>query len=1124
MRLRASPVVPLLRIPRLTAREDQEASFREAMTALARASLEFGPPPLDAVDPRALEGAVHVAMERGFADHLDWLEQGARALALYELSVSLPSGPIRRDVRRRVFSHLYEGNAAAFVPVATRIALGNGAPLASPTLRARVLLCLELPVGTRVNVAPLALALVSRSLSQNAWVLDPSTQGLPARRSAALLFEQAAREAIFRYQLGDLEPKNRLLNPSLRVAFERLLRDREPLVWRHAAVARGLLAAIDTDFREQVERELDPDLGITEWRRAAVSLTASMVLGDLEAEKSVSALLAGSLAQKDPGIVSTMVSALPRLAEFELDRARAFVERVAQKRRADIAIAVGLALASSRDLDLAGAALGTLRETLENNTGLELGFDEIMRARALGALRMDPEKRGPSGRVEGALSAYETQGAKPAYERATLALRDAMSLAESALGGGDLSPTGPLDAALLELDAAAFERPILASLLLLGRKPGDSDTQVEPVERLKSLVSTRVLDLLEQSGRAEFTREGVASDQKRLRALLHLVDTDAHSAHDGDRPTARRLERAIVVLMERLADGTEPAIHRILCAALARCFDAAVRDDVRQAGDLLLVVFGCIADPYALKTLAEASTAPDLAVPLAALGHFVSSDPGNPDSLHSSGLRSESQRPANVRDASALAGATKVLELSHGLAGGGYHSEALRRVFFRIGRCLESIATAASLAELIEERGSGERPLAELTRGVEDLTQMMGSALLRTLGRSRRFRSGSYDVSDLHDIVARSFDSGEAPTHDDLACATESLVRELPESLARVIEEVTFRLHSLPRVSKTTPAPALDLHRATLPEWLLPRRTIGSFYVLRSLGSGGASSVFVARRMEERSSPNAESFALKVPDYDPSIARSMSEQEFFQLFKDEAGALLSLPAHPNLARFVTFDLAARPKPILVMELIRGIGLDRLIRSRSLTMARVALHLDSILRGLEVMHAAGLGHLDVKPSNVILRDGKDPVLVDFGLSGRKLRHGCGTVEYAAPEVLGVIPEGHDPAAPPADIYAFGAMAFELLTGTLLFSAGDEYALVAQHVSHDGWLPQLAAIDAIPGAENVARTIGSCLRQDPRNRPTASALRVQMAQSLENLKRNPWPLAFDQNSPSVLRASP
>ena len=50
----------------------------------------------------------------------------------------------------------------------------------------------------------------------------------------------------------------------------------------------------------------------------------------------------------------------------------------------------------------------------------------------------------------------------------------------------------------------------------------------------------------------------------------------------------------------------------------------------------------------------------------------------------------------------------------------------------------------------------------------------------------------------------------------------------------------------------------------------------GAFYVVRPLGSGDASSVFMARRMEERNNPKAEGFALKVPDYDPTTARDFA--------------------------------------------------------------------------------------------------------------------------------------------------------------------------------------------------------------------------------------------------------
>src|SRR5690606_35577565 len=186
---------------------------------------------------------------------------------------------------------------------------------------------------------------------------------------------------------------------------------------------------------------------------------------------------------------------------------------------------------------------------------------------------------------------------------------------------------------------------------------------------------------------------------------------------------------------------------------------------------------------------------------------------------------------------------------------------------------------------------------------------------------------------------------------------------------ARAIEQVCFRIQDLPQVSASERlAVPLASRRAVLPDWLLPRRAIGSFHVVRPLGSGGVSSVFLARRLEERNNPKAEAFALKVPEYDPSTARNMTEQEFFQMFRDEAGALLSLPVHENLARFVTFDLSARPKPILVMELIRGTPLDRLVRSRSLTMPRVISFLDGILSGLEAMHAVSVGHLDVKASN------------------------------------------------------------------------------------------------------------------------------------------------------------
>ncbi len=94
-----------------------------------------------------------------------------------------------------------------------------------------------------MNADALALTLVTRRELRERW-LDRARSGtLPARRLAAKLIEHAAREAVVRAQQGDPYPKDLLLAEPVRGIFQGLLADREPLVWRHAAVARGLFVS-----------------------------------------------------------------------------------------------------------------------------------------------------------------------------------------------------------------------------------------------------------------------------------------------------------------------------------------------------------------------------------------------------------------------------------------------------------------------------------------------------------------------------------------------------------------------------------------------------------------------------------------------------------------------------------------------------------------------------------------------------------------------------------------------------------------------------------------------------------------------------------------------------------------
>jgi serine/threonine protein kinase len=231
------------------------------------------------------------------------------------------------------------------------------------------------------------------------------------------------------------------------------------------------------------------------------------------------------------------------------------------------------------------------------------------------------------------------------------------------------------------------------------------------------------------------------------------------------------------------------------------------------------------------------------------------------------------------------------------------------------------------------------------------------------------------------------------------------------------------------------------------------------------------------------------------------------------MFRDEASALIALPQRPNLARFVTFDAGTKPKPILVMEFVEGVTFERLLETRGLDTARALRVLDDVLGGLEAMHSVGVGHLDLKPSNVLLRRGEEAVLVDFGLAGRHIRPGCGTGPYGAPEVWGALDGSGDagnlsPAK--ADIYAFGCIAFEVLTGRVLFEAPNEIAQIAMHVSHDGLPEPLARLSGDPSLAPVAELVRSTLRRDPAARPTATVVRKELARIAPTLARRRWPI--------------
>ncbi len=1118
MRSRPNPVEALAALPRLQDAAERRANWRQAIAALSQSSPLLGPPPLDGVDRQSLELAVGVVVDSGLADDLDWIAPGSAALALYEIMAAISSSKLRRELGRRVLSRLNEGTASTFAVVAARMALGSGRTLESPSMQARMALLFDLSIGTSVHADPLALTIVSRRELFRHWVEQPSTGALPARRLAARLFEHAAREATHRAQTGALEVEQLITSDWARPVFDRLLGDREPLVWRHAASARGLLSTVSATLRDEMEVALDPGLTPTEWRRAAVSMVAATANNPEEGFVECLRLAGGEFAARDPGLIATMVLGLPRVIEAEPDIAEELLEQLGSANRADVAEAIA-DLLNDVSTPQFGKAIGQrLHDSLSDTDRASLLPQiaaealEMLAARSRGVTTL-------GNAIRLSMVAFETEGALHAFELATQALGQAHESMDRLVAGDLLDPAQlPLLLAILsDLDLNILEHARLSNLLLLRRRPGDTDLSIPDLERLYNRLSTWLLEAEQKFQQGVPTRALELAHGRCLKTLLHLVDLETATTESDESGVRVRLRHAIRLLLKKLGANPLASVHRVLCATLARSFDAAVRENVYEASEVLLAVLHSLNDGPTVLAVADGAIHPDVREPLSAYASFLIP---TEETFPPPPLELSTHIPAEL-EVSKLA--ESVMLFAHRLSGGAFRGEALKQTLLRLGRGLRAVANARGLEDLIDRNGSNLDVIGDLEEATDSLRRMMKFAEKRLLGLEPDHLEIVAEVTSISTLIERAVGSGVPANRHQMEMALAELEAELPLPIAQAIKTVLGRIARLP-VKGTADVLAIPLEkrRAPLPDWLLPRRTIGAFYVVRALGTGGVSSVFVARRFEERHNKKAEAFALKVPQYDPTTARSLSEQEFFQMFRDEAGALLSLPQNPNLARFVTFDLAARPKPILVMELIQGAGFDRLIRSHSLKMPDVFQYLDGILAGLETMHQVGVGHLDVKPSNVILREGSTAVLVDFGLSGRHVRPGCGTLEYCSPEILGAGPKDHSPTPLAADMYSFACTAYELLTTQLLFDADDEMTLMSLQVAHDGWPTGLTRLAHTPGLRELAVIFAACLRHDPRHRPSATQARRALRDLAPSIAKVAWPIAVRRSSPTQATA--
>ncbi|MGK2858517.1 MAG: SUMF1/EgtB/PvdO family nonheme iron enzyme [Thermoanaerobaculia bacterium] len=272
----------------------------------------------------------------------------------------------------------------------------------------------------------------------------------------------------------------------------------------------------------------------------------------------------------------------------------------------------------------------------------------------------------------------------------------------------------------------------------------------------------------------------------------------------------------------------------------------------------------------------------------------------------------------------------------------------------------------------------------------------------------------------------------------------------------------------------------------------------GKYHVMSLLGIGGMGEVYKAIHLHLD--------ALRVIKL--MRANLVAEPGVRERFLREA-RLATRIQHPNVAALFDFSSLADGSWYMVWEYIDGVNLAQFVRERGRLSPALAVRLAiQALQGFDAIHKAGIVHRDVSPENLMItrfEDGNERVkIIDLGVAKQQDDEGeqqtktgvfVGKLRYASPEQLGALKAG-ERIDGRADIYSFGLVLYEMLSGVAPFQAETPHHYLMMHLSQAA--PPIARVS--PGSSVPPAIEAIVLKSLEKNRANRYQTAIEFAQAL------------------------